>query len=338
MIQNKTVLILGAGASMPFGFPTGKELKREIIEFLKNNNDATRIVENCGYDPKQINSFWDALWKSGKTSIDAFLEWEVKDSNSRTDYLPIGKIAMAAMLLGHEKSEKLFVTEDNWYEYLFDHMNAPFNNFHGNKLEIITFNYDRSLEQYLCEVLHNTPPFPCKEECSKKITSINIYHVYGSLGSLDEIPYGSDPKDPSTVKKCIEKINIIHEEQLEEKILDKCKGILEDAKKIYFLGFGFNQKNLQRLGFSQAKHEGDKWCLSRVALREKEITGTSLYLPLQEKESFVRLHEYFEAAPSLRILQKHELTHRNRGFTHIQEQILYDLNVYDFLSQCVILD
>lgn len=32
MIANPTTLILGAGASKPFGYPTGAELRRQIIK------------------------------------------------------------------------------------------------------------------------------------------------------------------------------------------------------------------------------------------------------------------------------------------------------------------
>ena len=34
MISNNTVLILGAGASSPFNFPSGEKLKNEICEVM----------------------------------------------------------------------------------------------------------------------------------------------------------------------------------------------------------------------------------------------------------------------------------------------------------------
>jgi len=36
MIEKKTVLILAAGASKPYGFPTGEELLREIVDIAKS--------------------------------------------------------------------------------------------------------------------------------------------------------------------------------------------------------------------------------------------------------------------------------------------------------------
>jgi len=44
MIKEKTVLILGAGASKPYGFPTGEELRREIIDNYVN--DVITYIKN----------------------------------------------------------------------------------------------------------------------------------------------------------------------------------------------------------------------------------------------------------------------------------------------------
>ena len=38
MITHPTVFILGAGASKPYGFPTGKELRVQIITEFVNEN------------------------------------------------------------------------------------------------------------------------------------------------------------------------------------------------------------------------------------------------------------------------------------------------------------
>ena len=38
MITKKTVLVLGAGASKPFGLPTGKELKNDVCRLLGESN------------------------------------------------------------------------------------------------------------------------------------------------------------------------------------------------------------------------------------------------------------------------------------------------------------
>jgi hypothetical protein len=46
MITKKTVLVLGAGASTHLGFPTGTELKDQIL-----NYDAEKIKQSVNSDP-----------------------------------------------------------------------------------------------------------------------------------------------------------------------------------------------------------------------------------------------------------------------------------------------
>lgn len=40
MIDNDTVLVLGAGASMDYGFPSGEQLIEDIINYLEGNIQA----------------------------------------------------------------------------------------------------------------------------------------------------------------------------------------------------------------------------------------------------------------------------------------------------------
>jgi len=55
MIKTRTVLILGAGASMPYGYPSGKELKRIICGRLKDSeSDLSRILRRLGTSPEKL--------------------------------------------------------------------------------------------------------------------------------------------------------------------------------------------------------------------------------------------------------------------------------------------
>lgn len=49
MINNRTLLILGAGASCDYGFPTGQQLLEDIINFLQGkllhgSSEAKKIL------------------------------------------------------------------------------------------------------------------------------------------------------------------------------------------------------------------------------------------------------------------------------------------------------
>ena len=71
------------------------------------------------------------------------------------------------------------------YEYLSVKLNSSFEEFGENKLSIITFNYDCSLEHYLLNSLINSHE-KTRDECAKALTQIPIVHVYCQLG---ERPY-----------------------------------------------------------------------------------------------------------------------------------------------------
>jgi hypothetical protein len=75
MIKKKTVLILGAGASIPYGFPSGDALFEIICKNIKNENSkGTQYLLEAGFTLENILEFGEALFYSGKTSIDEFLE------------------------------------------------------------------------------------------------------------------------------------------------------------------------------------------------------------------------------------------------------------------------
>ena len=45
MIDKQTVFILGAGASAPYGYPTGKQLRQQIIDNLDINRKKVDMVQ-----------------------------------------------------------------------------------------------------------------------------------------------------------------------------------------------------------------------------------------------------------------------------------------------------
>src|SRR6266536_2084560 len=113
MITIPTVLILGAGASCPYGFPTAKKLKRLICDAFSSPETRASVVLSglCGYRPHKFFEFREAFRKSGVSSVDAFLE-------HRTDFLEVGKLAIAYCLIPFEDEARLYVPsapENDWY-------------------------------------------------------------------------------------------------------------------------------------------------------------------------------------------------------------------------------
>jgi len=167
MITTRTVLVLGAGASMPYDFPSGWGLVKEICDrFDHHNREDSNNLLYAGYDSRKVVGFRNALKKSGQLSVDAFLE-------HRPEFIEAGKATIAYVLLRYENENRLFSTSINesWYQYLWSRLSTSIDNFENNKLSIVTFNYDRSLEYYLFNTMKNSFGLT-EKDCSDKIKSI----------------------------------------------------------------------------------------------------------------------------------------------------------------------
>jgi hypothetical protein len=123
MLNKRTVLILGAGASEPFGFPIGIDLSNAVTTLLQPDSQQFRSLTRFGIPPAQPLHFRDTFYYSGKNSLDAFLE-------HRTDLIPIGKAVTAEILIGKEHTWHLFRFDNrNWLRYLYNNMNTSFDEF-----------------------------------------------------------------------------------------------------------------------------------------------------------------------------------------------------------------
>src|SRR6266853_4129728 len=180
MIKRPTVLILGAGASVPFEFPSGRALRDRIIAGVSHPSaQLFGLLRACQFDEQQINAFGAALRRSGQPSVDAFLEY-------RPEFLDLGKTAIAALLIPFEVEDKLFGGDRNWFEYLFKRLGESPQEIAESRLAVITFNYDRSLEHFLFTSLRNSFNLPF-DRVQALMQNIPIVHFYGKLGELSEM-------------------------------------------------------------------------------------------------------------------------------------------------------
>ena len=279
MIQTKTVLVLGAGASMHYGFPSGIHLRQKILNNLSksdNKPDKTPVGqllrlfrtnhpcgESAGYE--YIANFRRDLKESGVESIDEFLQ-----PRSEEDRF-LGQLAIAQALIPCERQDALYMKDtvddgeiskwqaDDWYQILIRCMlqDVPFKEFgKRNDISFITFNYDRSLEHYLFNSLKRR--FNREDdEVTEVLNPLPVVHVHGTLGYL---PWQGTPsnlhrpyrlvevENESIIHMAATNIRIIHEadEKMEDGF-DQAHDLLNTAHTIYFLGFGYNQINLDRL-------------------------------------------------------------------------------------------
>ncbi len=269
-MKSNTVLILGAGASVDYGFPTGLELSEKIAitgnhsgflkDFLMLCPTHSRHIYQRGFDLIDRNFF-----RSRSLSIDS---WLAKEENS--ECVDAAKLLIARVISIREKSD--FSTSQNgflrlqhskenpkpdWYQRLFNALSTPnkFEDFpsSNDKLTIVTFNYDRSLEFYFLEAMQGMYPEHSKDDCWEKLNLLNIKHVYGSVGDLP-VAYPSHPVEygsefPEDYMDRIKNLNLIPELRNNNETISFIQGKLKEAQNIFFVGFSYDLMNLELLGF-----------------------------------------------------------------------------------------
>lgn len=230
MISKKTVLVLGAGASMDYGFPSGEELLQDIINILKGKffDEMEAVVkcmiayiaccfmrnqkidieftdENSYYKLmlEGVDDFKAKLIRSNAASIDDFID------KQGIRLKVIGKILIILAISYYEREDRLSYREEKvkeghryyercspkigascvaltrgWYNHLWAKLYEDDIANDLKKLTIISFNYDRSFEQYLYNGIKSMSSMSEQESKDCLNADLCIHHVYGQLGKL----------------------------------------------------------------------------------------------------------------------------------------------------------
>jgi hypothetical protein len=246
--QKRIVIVLGAGASAPYGFPLGETLLSEI----RGTSYPTKLFEGLGITSDQVEEFRRSLAGSTVSSIDRFLEL-------RPEHSKPGKALLAWVLSEAEFRNDLYSERSagRWYRYLFDEfiIRGSFEElFNGIHISVLTFNYDRSLDYWLLGALRER--FNKNEdECRKQLQKLDLIHLHGTLGgtpltSASARAYGAI-KDHAALASCLDDILVIHESARISAPWARAHELLNLASAVVFLGFGYNRLNLERLGIDR---------------------------------------------------------------------------------------
>lgn len=286
MIETKTCLVLGAGASAPYGLPTGTELRDLILVTHSVDGRATalkfpsrghgRPFDRRTYDGppvrasqeahdawnnllstitdaaevKQLAEFRTVFFRAKRLSIDKFLEHNFREFGD------VGRLQIAIAILNCEDWHAL---DKGWYAELFNQItpNRPADLREG-MLSVVTFNYDRSFEMFFWDAFRSTFSLT-REETGEVFGRLNIVHVYGDLGGLGEVDYG----DLGNAIEAAKRINPIRPEAPATQA--EISKRLNNAENICFIGFGFAPENLT--------------LFKEIDFKKKRVVATSLGLP-----------------------------------------------------------
>jgi hypothetical protein len=256
MIRTPTVFVLGAGASVPYGFPPGLSLANEVCSRLKAHPYGENLRELFGAD--LVEAFAEQFVRSGQYSLDAFVE-------GRPEFQQIARVAVVQELMPREIDASLMPTsdQDDWYRYLFSKIIPAATGAFTNQLQVITFNFDRSFERRLFIALKAR--YDVADSIATELAlRIPVLHVHGDLGApawLHKIDdnlaavagesalarhYQPDVYAAAELRGISERISLISD-SIPTKRIQIAREWLNAAQVICFLGFGYHPINLERL-------------------------------------------------------------------------------------------
>lgn len=294
--MQRTVFIVGAGASADFGFPLGRRFAEQISEIVRDE-----INSRCQ------GPLFDSVLRSGVAgnwetaardlsggliaarSIDRFLD----SRRDRNQVIEFGKRGIAEAIARSERSspmgrlgeadwgqihQALVNSNGTWLARLFallqegcppDECERIF-----QSCTFITFNYDRTIERYLQLAFRHMLDRPV-DVAEAHVAAIRLVHVYGSLGDLplgDQrgIPFAPSPDRVEDFASSIRTFT--------EGVLDGTRAqiheLIANAELIAFLGFGFDPLNVRAL-FPEPLRPGQR------------VIGTNLQVDRRDFGSFV---------------------------------------------------
>ena len=323
MLKNKTVFVVGAGASKEFKLPVGTELaikiseKLDIVfdrfgrEVISGDGDLFRDVTRLHH--QELPQYQKAAWliRDGiilAHSIDDFLDVHQHDER----VVNYGKAAIAKCILEAEAKSLLFFDRyaqqlkpgpptinfrdcaDTWLVGLMRLLGRGIP--HAERAKIfdrctfVIFNYDRCVEHFFAHALQRFYSIS-EEEAVGIVASAKIYHPYGLVGELGDAitaggmaPFGASRADCCSIGKTMLKT---YTESVESKQIKDAVAVCE---QIVFLGFAYHDQNMRLLADNDS-------------LNRKNFIGTALDMSASDIGVIKRqIDDWQDHLPSAKIM------------------------------------
>lgn len=286
----RTVFVLGAGSSLDFDrsgqLPVGSGLAAMIRQSLSNEllagagdvseDSIQRVIGMTGgFSPEHssaMRTIRDHIHT--KDSIDDLVnEWSENSEITR-----IAKICIARQIMMGERhslmgqtaiegsgpAEILHRLSGSWLGQVHRRHRAAQGIRRRDLDEVfaeiafITFNYDRTVEQYLA-LAYIALGGLTADEAYARARSVPVLHVYGSLGQIgrtNAMPYGGYANGLihawQGIKTYTEEVGTTHATRIAK--------IIAKAEKLVFLGFAYHPQNMRILFPDSRRSTGEAYC------------------------------------------------------------------------------
>lgn len=332
------IFIIGAGCSVPYGFPTGAMLMQKLKNFGYGDNNLDsqsfsppsylfdlyhelfgkyqeyRNFKKAGrqYTFNAVNienrtsskmretivPFAKSIRYSMMVSTDEFLKNRL--SQEKSNEADFGKRLIAReILIAERESEKQFAYEDgkriskkiwlgniDWIQHLLSRIDQQPNWEEILKQTVfLTFNYDRVLEYCIFLYLTSDKQY-ADADAHAFIKEMQIHHVNGFIGSLEEIPFGA--VENGKYQEIAKRMETVWEKRQnrDESEKEKYQGFLKNAQRVYFMGFSYIPDNLESIGIPRDAEiiRNAKVYATAMGLSSQKRQEISLYLDLMDFE------------------------------------------------------
>lgn len=157
----------------------------------------------------------------------------------------------------NERQIRLTNPDDTWigqfFRILCDGVHDP--KLLGKAITIICFNYDRCIEYYLRKQISAAYRITLAE-AHEIVLNMNIIHPYGTLGELamndsgygdGKMGFGAGIDQYNRLEEIAKNIRTYTEQQHKPGMIKKIHDAIGECNVLVFLGFGFNNQNLDLL-------------------------------------------------------------------------------------------
>jgi len=301
VIRNKTVFVVGAGASFELGFPLGSDLLKDIAGLLDLKSNYSELTHGD-------YSIWKALAQFARVHHINIRDlqraaWRVRDAahlglsidnvihqqNDDDRFALCSKLGIAKRILVAESKSHLRVPDNSkailWPEVrktwlggfaqllVQDKPRAKLDDIFDN-VSVVCFNYDRTIRRFLPLALASQYAIG-SADAEALALKLPIYHPYGSLGRLpwegrEAVEFGN--VDGADLLRVASNIRTFTESELDPAALAGMSNAILGADRIVFLGFGYLAQNMRLL--TDSFDEG----------HAKQVLGTSVGLSKPDVE------------------------------------------------------
>lgn len=268
----KTFFILGAGANVDIGMPTGLHLKSTICSLFETREPLFKAKISCiGTSASDFQLYLNTLYRrnnyiseitnAGTAIINGLpLELSIDDflyKHFDNKYLvSCGKLSIVFAILNYERNSKMYTDSyvfpinninTSWYIQLYQKIAG------GCKLStlikrleeitFIIFNYDRCFERFFCNAIMINYCISY-QEAQEIVNGMNIFHPYGNLGSCK---FGATVNHDELIE--VSNNIKIYTEKPDEKteLLYRYFAFNKNPYNVIFLGFAYHNQNMKIL-------------------------------------------------------------------------------------------